>query len=173
MPANLEPRGVRPRLEGKPRTPLSSRVATRLSWTQASPAELQLGHASDLLGSPGHRDPDSPMLLLSELLSVCFPKDSGGRQCQLNGASQGQGATSVGKGAAGAAPGLPQHNIYCAVLYLPASAALTGLSRCLLSDFCAEGRHWGMGHSFRDLGPNVWAPNPGFYPCPKHCRPTR
>ena len=79
------------------------------SPAQASPAELQLGHASDLLGSPGHRDPDSPMLLLSELLSVCFPKDSGGRQCQLNGASQGQGATSVGKGAAGAAPGLPQH----------------------------------------------------------------
>ena len=26
------PRGVRPRLEGKPRTPLSSRVATRGSW---------------------------------------------------------------------------------------------------------------------------------------------
>ena len=26
------PRGVRPRLEGKPRTPLSSRVATRVSW---------------------------------------------------------------------------------------------------------------------------------------------
>ena len=25
-------RGVRPRLEGKPRTPLSSRVATRISW---------------------------------------------------------------------------------------------------------------------------------------------
>ena len=27
------PRGVRPRLEGKPRTPLSSRVATRVSWS--------------------------------------------------------------------------------------------------------------------------------------------
>ena len=27
------PRGVRPRLEGKPRTPLSSRVATRISWS--------------------------------------------------------------------------------------------------------------------------------------------
>ena len=30
------PRGVRPRLEGKPRTPLSSRVATRLSWSPLS-----------------------------------------------------------------------------------------------------------------------------------------
>ena len=27
------PRGVRPHLEGKPRTPLSSRVATRVSWS--------------------------------------------------------------------------------------------------------------------------------------------
>ena len=30
------PRGVRPRLEGKPRTPLSSRVATRVSWSPLS-----------------------------------------------------------------------------------------------------------------------------------------
>ena len=30
------PRGVRPRLEGKPRTPLSSRVATRGSWSPLS-----------------------------------------------------------------------------------------------------------------------------------------
>ena len=30
------PRGVRPRLEGKPRTPLSSRVATRISWSPLS-----------------------------------------------------------------------------------------------------------------------------------------
>ena len=30
------PRGVRPRLEGKPRTPLSSRVAPGISWTQLS-----------------------------------------------------------------------------------------------------------------------------------------
>ena len=30
------PRGVRPRLEGKPRTPLSSRVATRISWCPLS-----------------------------------------------------------------------------------------------------------------------------------------
>ena len=30
------PRGVRPRLEGKPRTPLSSRVATRVSWRPLS-----------------------------------------------------------------------------------------------------------------------------------------
>ena len=29
-------RGVRPRLEGKPRTPLSSRVATRVSWSPLS-----------------------------------------------------------------------------------------------------------------------------------------
>ena len=46
-------RGVRPRLEGKPRTPLSSRVATRVSWSPLSglkgpqppdpnPAELRL-----------------------------------------------------------------------------------------------------------------------------------
>ena len=32
-------RGVRPRLEGKPRTPLSSRVATRVSWSPLSPLE--------------------------------------------------------------------------------------------------------------------------------------
>ena len=30
------PRGVKPRLEGKPRTPLSSRVATRVSWSPLS-----------------------------------------------------------------------------------------------------------------------------------------
>ena len=30
------PRGVRPRLEGKPRTPLSSRVATLVSWSPLS-----------------------------------------------------------------------------------------------------------------------------------------
>ena len=30
------PRGVRPRLEGKPRIPLSSRVATRVSWSPLS-----------------------------------------------------------------------------------------------------------------------------------------
>ena len=30
------PQGVRPRLEGKPRTPLSSRVATRVSWSPLS-----------------------------------------------------------------------------------------------------------------------------------------
>ena len=30
------PRGVRPRFEGKPRTPLSSRVATRVSWSLLS-----------------------------------------------------------------------------------------------------------------------------------------
>ena len=32
----LLPRGVRPRLEGKPKTPLSSRVATRVSWSPLS-----------------------------------------------------------------------------------------------------------------------------------------
>ena len=31
--AESDTRGVRPRLEGKPRTPLSSRVATRVSWS--------------------------------------------------------------------------------------------------------------------------------------------
>ena len=31
-----DPRGVRPRLEGKPRTPLSSRVATGISWSPLS-----------------------------------------------------------------------------------------------------------------------------------------
>ena len=31
-----DPRGVRPRLEGKPRTPLSSRIATRFSWSPLS-----------------------------------------------------------------------------------------------------------------------------------------
>ena len=30
------PRGVRPRLEGKPRIPVSSRVATRVSWSPLS-----------------------------------------------------------------------------------------------------------------------------------------
>ena len=34
------PRGVRPRLEGKPRTPLSSRVATRVSWSPLSGLKL-------------------------------------------------------------------------------------------------------------------------------------
>ena len=34
------PRGVRPRLEGRPRTPLSSRVATRVSWSPLSLREL-------------------------------------------------------------------------------------------------------------------------------------
>ena len=36
------PRGVRPRLEGKPRTPLSSRVATRVSWSPLSGLKVEL-----------------------------------------------------------------------------------------------------------------------------------
>ena len=36
------PRGVRPRLEGKPRTPLSSRVATRVSWSPLSAPSPEL-----------------------------------------------------------------------------------------------------------------------------------
>ena len=48
------PRGVRPRLEGKPRTPLSSRVATRVSW-------------SPLSGLKGKE------LCLREALAVCTP----------------------------------------------------------------------------------------------------
>ena len=52
------PRGVRPRLEGKPRTPLSSRVATRICWSPLSglngvqPA-LQFGERTRDW-SPGH-----------------------------------------------------------------------------------------------------------------------
>ena len=52
------PRGVRPRLEGKPRTPLSSRVGTRICWSPLSglngvqPA-LQFGERTRDW-SPGH-----------------------------------------------------------------------------------------------------------------------
>ena len=45
-------RGVRPRLEGKPRTPLSSRVATRVSW---SPLSGLKGKALRALGFYKHR----------------------------------------------------------------------------------------------------------------------
>ena len=54
------PRGVRPRLEGKPRTPLSSRVATRVSWSPLSGLEgvqppLPFGvRTRDC--SPGHKN---------------------------------------------------------------------------------------------------------------------
>ena len=51
------PRGARPRLEGKPRTPLSSRVATRVSWSPLSglkgPAEKQRRRLHTPLASGG------------------------------------------------------------------------------------------------------------------------
>ena len=60
------PRGVRPRLEGKTRTPLSSRVATRVSW---SPLSILKGVQTPLpFGertwdcSPGHAGKEGPQL---------------------------------------------------------------------------------------------------------------
>ena len=44
------PRGVMPRLEGKPRTPLSSRVATRVSWSPLRLAGLALVAEPFLVG---------------------------------------------------------------------------------------------------------------------------
>ena len=51
-----EPRGVRPRLEGKPRTPLSSRVATGISWSPLSGLKgvkppVEFGHWAPLQGA--------------------------------------------------------------------------------------------------------------------------
>ena len=36
---SFHPRGVWPRLEGKPRTPLSSQVATGTSWTKSQKSD--------------------------------------------------------------------------------------------------------------------------------------
>ena len=47
-----DPRGVRPRLEGKSRTPLSSRVATRVSWSPLSVASQRLPSSLRALASP-------------------------------------------------------------------------------------------------------------------------
>ena len=60
------PCGVRPRLEGKPRTPLSSRVATRLSWSPLSGLKgvqppLQFGDRTRDC-SPGHAGKEGPLL---------------------------------------------------------------------------------------------------------------
>ena len=68
------PRGVRPRLEGKPRTPLSSRVATRVSW-------------SPLSGLKGVQPP----LPFGERTRDCSPGHAGkeGPQLARTGASQG------------------------------------------------------------------------------------
>ena len=68
------PRGVRPRLEGKPRTPLSSRVATRVSW-------------SPLCGLKGVQPP----LPFGERTRDCSPGHAGkeGPQLARTGASQG------------------------------------------------------------------------------------
>ena len=61
-------RGVRPRLEGKQMTPLSSRVATRISWSPLSSLEgvkppLQFGErARDC--SPGQAGKEGPQLAM-------------------------------------------------------------------------------------------------------------
>ena len=56
------PRGVRPRLEGKPRTPLSSRVATGISWSPLSGLKgvklpVDFGERTRYC-SPGHAEKD-------------------------------------------------------------------------------------------------------------------
>ena len=63
------PRGVRPRLEGKPRTPLSSRVATRVSWSPLSGLKgvqppLPFGERTRDC-SPGHAGKEGPHLAMS------------------------------------------------------------------------------------------------------------
>ena len=60
------PRGVRPHLEGKPMSPLSSRVATRISWSPLSGLEgvkppLQFGQRTRDC-SPGHARNEVPHL---------------------------------------------------------------------------------------------------------------
>ena len=60
------PRGVRPRLEGKPRTPLSSRVATLVSWSPLSGLKgvqppLPFGERTRDC-SPGHAGKEGPHL---------------------------------------------------------------------------------------------------------------
>ena len=60
------PRGVRPRLEGKPRTPPSSRVATRVSWSPLSGLKgvqppLQFGDRTRDC-SAGHAGKEGPQL---------------------------------------------------------------------------------------------------------------
>ena len=60
------PRGVRARLEGKPRTPLSSRVANRISWSPLSSVKgvqppLQFGERTRDC-SPGHAGNEGPQV---------------------------------------------------------------------------------------------------------------
>ena len=61
------PRGVRPRLEGKQRTPLSSQVATRISWSPMSGLKgveppLQFGERTRDC-SPGQAGKEGPQLV--------------------------------------------------------------------------------------------------------------
>ena len=99
------PRGVRPRLEGKPRTALSSRVATRVSW---SPLSILKGL--------------QPPLPFGERTRDCSPGHAGkeGPQLERTGASQvfPRAAAPVGfspearrgsQGASRAAPGKSNH----------------------------------------------------------------
>ena len=62
-------RGVRPRLEGKPRTPLSSRVATRVSWSplrglNGVQPPLPFGERTQDC-SPGHAGKEDPHLAMT------------------------------------------------------------------------------------------------------------
>ena len=63
------PRGVRPRLKGKPRTPHSSRVATRVSWRPLSGLKgvhppLPFGERTRDC-SPGHAGKEGPRLAMT------------------------------------------------------------------------------------------------------------
>ena len=71
------PRGVRPRLEGKPRTPLSSRVATRVSWNPLSGLKgvqppLQFGERTRDC-SPGHAGGKVKVKSLSQVRPSATP----------------------------------------------------------------------------------------------------
>ena len=92
------PRGVRPRLEGKQRTPLSSRVATRISWCPLSGLKGAWPGEQSRVLSPNGRGGWSPLRPLrgigegtgNPLQCDCLenPRDGGAWWAAIYGVSQ-------------------------------------------------------------------------------------
>ena len=71
----FDPRGVRPRLEGKPRTPLPSRVATRVSWSPLSARRGSQGASRAAPGKSGlHARGEGERVHSWKQLIKCHPK---------------------------------------------------------------------------------------------------
>ena len=93
------PRGVRPRLEGKRRTPLPSRVMTRISWSPLSGLKgvkppLQFGERTRDC-SPGHAGNEGPHLARTGA-SQSFPRAAAPVGIFSRGTTRSSGSLSCG-----------------------------------------------------------------------------